>query len=513
MSTLFPDARIRRHVLLLSVAFAACGAPPPAPPGGHPASVPPALKDRLLAVLPDIPDTSRYARFSPGGHRVAFPVLREDRAWVVVDGAAGQMFGQISPYSLTFSPDGARFAYWAHDEWHSYVVLDGVCKGSQADPVGGMDLLFSPDGRRLAYFLRASFDEATAVIDDCRWQVFQSVYPDSFRYSPDGRRFAYAAQDERGDVVVVDGYPGRPFDEVDKKSIVFSPDGRRVAYTAREGDAWFGIVDGLKVFYGAVKETVFSPDGRRIACAIRGGRGWVVYAYGETLVKHGGPFEAVRSLAFNPDNRTLSWFARDESGWHRVVDGKIERTWSCRGRPVFSPDGRRAAFLLYEGDPDDAVDPSAEPPDGSPTRPRVVIDDAPGEPFDYIFDLAFTPDGRHVVYAGANNAVPEGLAWDFHMVLDGKRVLSNLDEFQAIELKECGNSVLAHRGQFFAFSPDGRHIACIVREDGKSRLVVDGRRGEPCDHIWPPRFTPDGSHVTYGARLGRELWCKVMKVE
>jgi hypothetical protein len=488
-----PNTGIRRHVLLLSIALAACGAPAPAPPGEHPVPAAPVLKDRLLAVMPDMPDCRILAQFSPGGHRAAFPVRQEGRAWVVVDGVAGKVFEDVEPYGPTFSPDGARFAYWASDERHDYVVLDGVCKGSNAGPVGGTAFLFSPDGRRLAYFINEDWREA-AVVDDTRWQWFQAIYPDSFRFSPDGRRFAYAAKDEIWDVVVVDGYPGRHFDEVDQESIVFSPDGQRVAYAAREGDAWFGVVDGLKVFFEAVKGIVFSPDSRRIACANRGQAGWDVYAYGETHVKHGGPFEDVRSLAFNPDNRTLSWFARDEAGWHRVVDGKIVRSWGDRGEPVFSPDGRRAAIVVHED-----------------LRDHVVIDGIRGEPFDYIFDLAFTPDGRHVVYAGVNEIDP--LSWDFHMVLDGKRVLSNLAEFQTIELKECGNSVLAHRGQFFAISPDGRRIACIVREGRKDILVVDGRRGEPCDMIWPPRFTPDGSHVTYGARLGRELWQKVMKVD
>lgn len=53
-----------------------------------------------------------------------------------------------------------------------------------------------------------------------------------------------------------------------------------------------------------------------------------------------------------------------------------------------------------------------------------------------------------------------------------------------------------------AFSPDGRRVAYVARENGKSFVVADRRRGEPFDAIlaWSNIFLrPGGREIVYAA--------------
>jgi hypothetical protein len=53
-------------------------------------------------------------------------------------------------------------------------------------------------------------------------------------------------------------------------------------------------------------------------------------------------------------------------------------------------------------------------------------------------------------------------------------------------------------------------VAFTTWIDGKNRVVVNGRPGEPYDWIgWPPAMSEDGSVLAYAARLGTEQFCVV----
>jgi hypothetical protein len=43
-------------------------------------------------------------------------------------------------------------------------------------------------------------------------------------------------------------------------------------------------------------------------------------------------------------------------------------------------------------------------------------------------------------------------------------------------------------------------------------VVVGDKESELFDEVWSPRFSPDGLNVVFGARVGRQLWWKVMPI-
>jgi hypothetical protein len=56
------------------------------------------------------------------------------------------------------------------------------------------------------------------------------------------------------------------------------------------------------------------------------------------------------------------------------------------------------------------------------------------------------------------------------------------------------------------FSPDGNHIAYLIRTDhGMKEMVVDGITGPKYNNITAVRFSPNSQHYGYGAILGRKM--------
>lgn len=63
------------------------------------------------------------------------------------------------------------------------------------------------------------------------------------------------------------------------------------------------------------------------------------------------------------------------------------------------------------------------------------------------------------------------------------------------------------------YSPDGKTVAFGASgtpSDPKEFIVVDNARGPTFDEVWSPRFSKDGKKVAFGARIGRELWWKII---
>jgi len=62
------------------------------------------------------------------------------------------------------------------------------------------------------------------------------------------------------------------------------------------------------------------------------------------------------------------------------------------------------------------------------------------------------------------------------------------------------------------FSPDGRIAAYSADQGGKQYIVIGDSKIEVAGRESDPVFGPDGRSVGYGARIGREIWWKVLAV-
>lgn len=190
----------------------------------------------------------------------------------------------------------------------------------------------------------------------------------------------------------------------------FSPDNRTLAWG--EYDGWvrlFDVKDGsvrrsLAGHAGFVRCVTFSPDGQLLAS---GGEDKTVriwdLAAGKERHKLAEHEQSIIRADFSPDGKTLA-VAEYASSTVRLWDvgtGKLQRAllggglceWSSL---AFSPDGKTLVVAR-----DDATVTLWNPDDGSRRQtyrlqPRC---------FGTIFDVAFTPDGRHLVTGNANGTL------------------------------------------------------------------------------------------------------------
>jgi WD40-like Beta Propeller Repeat len=268
------------------------------------------------------------------GWRVAYAAMDEG-VWSVWEaGRAGPGFDAILRDTLTFSPDGRRFAYAARRGKASYVVLDGS-EGPAFD--GIRSLAFGPTGR-LVYVARKP-DGAQVVNDGVPGFVYQGIGEVVVGSS----RVAYAALGERGWRAVVDGREGPVFRRVDDLRINRQD---RLAYVAtREDGARQVVVEGVAVAtHRAIsrRSLQVGPKGR-LAFIARDEGGMHMRLDGEP----GPSFEGIENAVFADRGSRWGYVAQRAGRTTVVIDGAPMGSWDWAADLVFSPDGRRYAFAAH----------------------------------------------------------------------------------------------------------------------------------------------------------------------
>jgi len=256
--------------------------------------------------------------------------------------------------------------------------------------------------------------------------------------SPTGERLAYRLRHQKKDYLICDGKPGRAYDSVSE--IVFSPDGSRLACYMRDHGQFCVLCDGKEgPPYEFASSFVFSPDSRRFAYqASAGGR------EGSTFIvcdgKRAYPSYQVTEAVFSPDSLHLAFGAKERLGgnWFIVCDGQRLAGWEGAegyNTPVFSPDSRRLVFWA-------------------------------GRKGSRVFLQAVLHEDKWVVEP-------------------------RQDEGPTYEDFGAGVAPAA------AFSPDGNHLAAVVRSGGKAVMILDGKTVGTFDSIGGVQFSPDSRRLAY----------------
>jgi WD40-like Beta Propeller Repeat len=345
-------------------------------------------------------ESGRFFGDRGGGFAYA---ARNGATWHMVhNGQPGPDYDQVSWPAL--SPDGTRVAYVATVKGQGQlVVLDSRAIG-QAEKIDEYSLTFSPNGKRFAYATEKP--QAAVAVDGAVWRLKHEVVFSDLLFSPDSKHIAYVDGSTTHDAdkcaVVVDGKPGRTYDEVGKPGFTLRGE---VCYAARRGNGEVVVVaDRESPVYDSVypmpfwaashgmwpgPAPVFSPDGKHSAYgACRGGKGSVVLDGRE-----GSRFLDVREPVFGPDGRSVAYGGEvGREQWVVVLDGRPGAAYHNFGRLTFSPNGKRLAYM------------ACLPYKGNRKQAAVVVDGQRGLVWDSVWPPSFSADSRHVAYVATQGS-------------------------------------------------------------------------------------------------------------
>jgi hypothetical protein len=400
---------------------------------------------------------------SPGGH-VAVAVMERSSVYMFLDGVKSPVYREIDPKQVAFVGEKLVYAARTQDEkWH-------VVENNKPGP------------------------------------VFAGIR--SLNVSDNDQHYAYIGGGGAGAVVVADGVPGTPRAVGTfgiGRDLVIASNGRVAYVVETPGPGGRGITLALhvddKMVYSDVKPfaayyadgvyrnvnvALFSPDGKKFAYArpVPGGMAAVIDG------KQGIAYDAIGVVGFSPDSRR-SFFVglKNVTGNYVVIDGQEMPVQTNLKEFTFSQDGSRFGYI------------GMHQPEGN----VIVIDGKSigGKVFTPIDGaLAFTADGKHVVYGSCSfynqcQIVRDGMATDipqlasfvmratpavaFPPVLfspDGLHLAYSHTKQGAPTAVFVDGQDVGHGGgfSFRAFSPDSKHFATMATVPGKGFVVyIDGK--------------------------------------
>ena len=444
--------------------------------------------------------------FSAGGESFCY-MARERDAWsVVTNGRGGPVVDGTNPKSFVFGPKGRRLTYVARRSGKQLVVIDGRC-GPKFEKISWLPQ-FACGGRRVAY-VGVRGGKKHVVVDGNvgpPWDEIQ-YFPG---FSPDGRHWWYVAKKGALQHVVFDGRVSRGWESVGYRSL--DTDGNGMVYGARDGNEWFLVrgEDRIGPFEGPTEPQV-TGDGRLMYIASRNGKQRLVVG-----ASKGPPFDYVMLPKFSHDGKTLVYRASRGERQHLVVNGTVGAGYEDISKVTFSPGGGRVAYIATISRAE--VSPQTLSISGE-DRKCVVVDGKPGPIFGDIDPPIFSPDGKRVAYLTGH------LRFSPRVVVDHKpspeyrdveRVEFSPDSkrFAYVAEREDKKLIVVVGKAVYGpyedvdvvadrlFHPDGR-VVFSARRDGKAFVVIDGREGPAYRSIYPVVFAPDG-RIVYGAEIAEE---------
>ena len=474
------DKRAPLHVLMLAPAEAAGAAGGASSPRATSAAAGETGRSRVA-----------HAAFSPNGTQLATGSLDGTVAvWSVADGRLLNRAREHSAgvFHVAYAPDGRRLVTAGGDGTVRVWTVGSGTPAQVLDPKSDWAVAsaeFSPDGRYVVAGARG--EGARLWHADSGRLVATLTHPRglySARFDPAGLTVLTASGDGKARlwsvpegrlVATLEGHTDRVF------QAAFSADGARILTVSADHSAriWNARtrapVATLRGHVQQVRHGEFSPDGRFVVTASRDdtARLWRADT-GELLATLGGHTHDVTHARFSPDgaqilttgDTTLRLWSR------RAGSGVLElRQIGSIAQARFSPDGQHiltaTGEYLAENDHTARVWSAAE---GNPIasilhrRPLASAD--------------FDPAGERVVTVD----------------IDGTTRISDARTgLPLVELPKQERPVKAAR-----FSPDGKHLATITRDQRHGVQLLDSRTGKLLISL-----AAEGSDLLYGARGDR----------
>jgi len=353
------------------------------------------------------------------------------------------------------------------------------------------EIAVSPDGETAGAIFDKSTSEATIAVGERCWEgALEKAW--HLRFCPDGRALALVRIDDAW-TVMVDGTPWEEsFDFAWNTKV--TTDGKTIAAQIKRDNKYGVAVNGAPWgnLFISCRDYVLSADGQHAAATVqleelpeadiakfREGT-WGVAVDGTPW---GARFMNAYAPTFSPDSAHVAAEVRTEPTSYSVAqDGEAWKTkygcvWEPRfkgGGTVIVPVRQQGAWTLAEN--------------GAPFWKNRFVQ---------LWHPTVATAGDHVAAVVATaygqwTVAVDDVAWP----------------------TAFSDMVLAPH-----FSPDGRRVAAVFKDDGRWGIVVDGRPwSKRFDMVWEPVFSPDGARLVAkvevdgrpGLTAGGQVWTSDM---
>lgn len=462
--------------------------------------------DGLIALVDTPPAVSRSLNLVVYAVAVPLEAPEDDPDWepqfrqlIMANDKRGSLYDRVGGFVC--SDDGKLWAGIASEDVH-WLILNHEKKGQ----LGAGRPFVSPDGTAYACTQtvregESGYPKTRVILGEQTGPAFQTVEPAGF--SARGA-FAYMAFDDGQYGVIVGGEPMGPYGEVEE--LLWSPDGGRLAFIAGEPAKFERsvVVDAKRgPSFLDVRGLKFSPDGSRLAYVAS-------EKDGERIVVDGQPgtrFTRCLPVEFSADSRSVIGRVGIDRHWAVAVNDRAGAAYDEVGPPVFSADAKTVAYAARKGE-----------------RACVVIGAAESESCDHVYRVAV---GKS---SGVAYALLQGSACV--LVHNGREVYRGGPRPNHLAISADGAS-LAHSeslegkvrivvdgesGEWYgsvenlAFAPDGKTPVYLAHEGDQTFIVAGRKRHGPMVPLTEPVYSGAGDRLAVVARIGREIWRKVIPV-
>lgn len=169
---------------------------------------------------------------------------------------------------------------------------------------------------------------------------------------------------------------------------------------------------------------------------------------------------------------------------------------------TLSDDHRIAAFAIKRGGTERVTMPGLEGPEFDSNACVEFLTDGPGPVFHGL------RGGRHVVIANATVSRPYERADDFRAPAGSKRwaYIGRISTGREVAVVDGVEGKIYDWVSDLAFSPDGRHVVYAAQRDGQWRVILDNVEQPPYEFVDKLQFSPDSRRLTYVAsRTGQHV--------